>query len=177
MWFCWLQRGGGGWKEGRRQAPEGPGLGSSCGGGWALGSEPPAGSSTLSLHENEATREGRARPDQRTGRRGTSGVLTGDRPCPSCQAFPGGCCEPPKKSLGTCCQASSLPPQPCSPSPAGPTGTSSGLPPPGSLPETILSSVEQLTAGGQSPRKGTGAWSRGIPPSPHQLPRLWDWTS
>lgn len=41
----------------------------------------------------------------------------------------------------TFCQASLLPPQPCSPTPARPTGTSSGPPPPGSLPEATLSSL------------------------------------
>lgn len=39
----------------------------------------------------------------------------------------------------TSCQASSLSPWPCSLSPACPMGTGSGLPPPGSPPETILS--------------------------------------
>lgn len=76
-------------------------------GHWAQ--NPPWG--PVSSHCTRMRPPGRTEQGQthRTGRRGTSRVLTGDRPCPSCQAFLGGCCEPPKKSLGTC---SGPPPRP-----------------------------------------------------------------
>lgn len=50
-----------------------------------------------------------------------------------------------------------------------PAGTSSWLPPPGSLPEATFSSLRWLRVGGESPRKGPGIWSRAVLPSPPRL--------